>query len=279
LSWDSCSSGEPRTSTVVSEISVNTKTSQNTPDASGRRPTVVVDNLHITYRVYATGKAARGEGRKLLKKSPGMRRLREVKALRGVSFTAYEGEAIGVVGHNGSGKSTLLRAMAGLLPPSEGHIWADQHPTLLGVNAAMVNELSGERNVILGGLALGLTPEEIAEKYQSIVDFAAIGDFIDLPMRTYSAGMQARLRFAIAAAVSHRVLLIDEALAVGDKAFQQRSEARIRELRGEAGTVFLVSHSMGSVLDTCGRALWIDHGTLKMDGPATDVVEAYEASV
>jgi teichoic acid transport system ATP-binding protein len=240
---------------------------------------VVVDDLHITYRVYATGKAARGEGRKLLKRSPNMRRLREVRALRGVSFTAYEGEAIGVVGHNGSGKSTLLRAMAGLLPPARGHIWADQHPTLLGVNAAMVNELSGERNVILGGLALGLTPEEIASRYQDIVDFAAIGDFIDLPMRTYSAGMQARLRFAIAAAVSHRVLLIDEALAVGDKAFQQRSEERIRDLRGEAGTVFLVSHSMTSVLDTCGRALWIDHGTLKMDGPAADVVEAYEASV
>lgn len=249
------------------------------PEQDRRRPTVIVDDLHITYRVYATGKAAKGEGRKLLKKSPGMRRVREVRALRGVSFAAYEGEAIGVVGHNGSGKSTLLRAIAGLLPPAAGDIWADSHPTLLGVNAAMVNELSGERNVILGGLALGLAPEEIAERYQDIVDFAEIGNFIDLPMRTYSAGMQARLRFAIAAAVPHRVLLIDEALAVGDKAFQQRSEERIRELRAEAGTVFLVSHSMSSVLDTCGRALWIDHGTLRMDGPAEDVVAAYEDSV
>lgn len=257
-------------------------TAMQTPAApisdAERRPTVVVDGLHVKYRVYATGARAK-DRTKLLKRSVAMRRMREVHALKGVSFSAYEGEAIGVVGHNGSGKSTLLRAMAGLTPAAEGSIWADSNPTLLGVNAAMVNELSGERNVILGGLALGLSPEEIRAQYDSIVDFADIGDFIDLPMRTYSSGMQARLRFAIAASVSHRVLLIDEALAVGDKAFQQRSEARIRELRSRAGTVFLVSHSMTSVLETCGRALWIDHGTLKMDGPARDVVAAYEASV
>jgi teichoic acid transport system ATP-binding protein len=196
-----------------------------------------------------------------------------------VSFAAYEGEAIGVVGHNGSGKSTLLRAIAGLTPPSEGIVFAETEPTLLGVNAAMVNELSGERNVILGGLALGMSRAEVQEKYPSIVEFSGIGEFIDLPMRTYSSGMAARLRFAIAASVSHRVLLIDEALAVGDKAFQQRSEKRIRQLRGQAGTVFLVSHSMSSILESCERALWIDHGLLRMDGPAKDVVAAYEASV
>jgi teichoic acid transport system ATP-binding protein len=247
-------------------------------DDARRKPTVVVDGLHVKYRVYATGTRAK-ERTKLLKSSVSIRRMREVHALKGVSFTAHEGEAIGVVGHNGSGKSTLLKAIAGLTPAASGAIWADSNPTLLGVNAAMINELSGERNVILGGLALGLSPEEIREQYDGIVNFAGIGDFIDLPMRTYSSGMQARLRFAIAASVSHRVLLIDEALAVGDKAFQQRSEQRIRELRAQAGTVFLVSHSMASVLDTCQRALWIDHGTLKMDGPAAEVVAAYEASV
>lgn len=247
-------------------------------DDDDRKPTVIVDGLHVKYRVYATGARAK-DRTKLLKRSVAMRRMREVHALKGVSFTAYEGEAIGVVGHNGSGKSTLLRAIAGLTPAAEGAIWADSNPTLLGVNAAMINDLSGERNVILGGLALGMSPEEIRAQYDGIVDFAGIDDFIDLPMRTYSSGMQARLRFAIAASVAHRVLLIDEALAVGDKAFQQRSEARIRELRAQAGTVFLVSHSMSSVLDTCQRALWIDHGTLKMDGPAAEVVAAYEASV
>jgi teichoic acid transport system ATP-binding protein len=239
---------------------------------------VVVEDLHVTYRVYATGKAAKDRA-KLLKRSPSLRRVREVHALRGVSFTAYEGEAIGVVGHNGSGKSTLLRAIAGLTPAAKGAIWADSNPTLLGVNAALINDLSGERNVILGGLALGMEPEEIRGRYEEIVGFSGIGEFIDLPMRTYSSGMQARLRFAIAASVPHRVLLIDEALSVGDKQFQLRSEERIRELRQHAGTVFLVSHALPTIKNTCNRALWIDHGLLKMDGPAEEVVDAYSSSV
>ena len=152
-------------------------------------------------------------------------------------------------------------------------------PALLGVNAALINDLSGERNVVLGGLAMGLTTEEIAQRYDSIVEFSGIGDSIDLPMATYSSGMGARLRFAIAAAASHRVLLIDEALAVGDAAFRRRSEERIKELRDEAGTVFLVSHSMGTVRETCTRGLWVDHGELRADGPVDEVVDAYEASV
>jgi teichoic acid transport system ATP-binding protein len=242
------------------------------------RPTVIVDDVHVTYRVYASGRPAK-EASFLRKRATSMRRLREVHAVRGISFTAHEGEAIGVIGSNGSGKSTLLRAIAGLTPPTKGAVWAETEPTLLGVNAALINDLSGERNIVLGGLALGMTPEEVREKYDSIAEFAAIGEFLDLPMRTYSSGMAARLRFAIAASVTHRVLLIDEALAVGDAKFQRRSEQRIRELRGEAGTVFLVSHSLKSVLDTCERALWIDKGILRLDGPAGEVVEAYQASV
>lgn len=242
------------------------------------RPTVIVDDLHVTYRVYASGRPAKRENR-LRKRAPSMRRLQEVRALRGVSFTAHEGEAIGVIGSNGSGKSTMLRAIAGLTPPTQGAVYAETEPTLLGVNAALINDLSGERNIVLGGLALGMTPDEVRDKFDSIVEFAGLGEFIELPMRTYSSGMQARLRFAIAASVSHRVLLIDEALAVGDANFQRRSEERIRELRDEAGTVFLVSHSLKSVIHTCERALWIDRGTLRMDGPAGEVVKAYQASV
>jgi teichoic acid transport system ATP-binding protein len=245
------------------------------------RPTVVVDNLHITYRVFATGrKATDGDrGRRLLNRSPSMRRARSVHALKGVTFTAYEGEAIGVVGSNGSGKSTLLKAIAGLVPTSGGAVYSETNPTLLGVNAAIINELSGERNVILGGLALGMSLDEVRTKYQSIVDFAGIKEeFLDLPMRTYSSGMAARLKFAIAASVNHRVLLVDEALAVGDKAFQKRSEARIRQLRTQAGTVFLVSHGLPAIQKTCNRAIWIDQGKLKMDGPTDDVIEAYTNS-
>lgn len=142
-----------------------------------------------------------------------------------------------------------------------------------------MGDLTGERNVILGGLAMGMSREEVRERYQDIVDFSGInekGDFITLPMRTYSSGMGARLRFAIAAAKDHDVLMIDEALATGDRKFQIRSEQRIRELRKEAGTVFLVSHSLGSIRDTCDRVLWLEKGELLMDGPTGEVLKAYE---
>ncbi len=246
---------------------------------TGARPTVVVDDVHVEYRVFASGRKVKDkDARRLGRRSSSMRRTRVVHAVKGISFVAREGEAIGVVGHNGSGKSTLLRAVAGLTVPARGAVYADGNPALLGVNAVLINELSGERNVMLGGLALGLTPEQVRERYEDIVAFAGIGDSIDLPMRTYSSGMGARLRFAIAASVTHQVLLIDEALAVGDADFQRRSERRIRELREEAGTVFLVSHSMKSIRDTCERVLWVHGGELRMDGPADEVVAAYERS-
>jgi teichoic acid transport system ATP-binding protein len=239
-------------------------------------PTIVVDDLHVTYRVLATGKRQQGQQqRRLLKRRIPTRGMREIHAVKGVSFVAHEGEAIGLIGTNGSGKSTLLRAVAGLLPATRGRIWADGHPTLLGVNAALINELSGERNIVLGGLALGMTPQEIRAKYDDVADFAGIGDFLELPMLTYSSGMAARLRFAIASSVQHRILLIDEALATGDAVFRGRSEQRIRDLREEAGTVFLVSHSLDTVANTCERAMWLDQGLIRMDGPATEVIEAY----
>jgi len=247
------------------------------------KPTVIVDDLHITYRVMGPRPAgAQADGASALRRvlsrkgSPG---LREIKAVKGVTFVANHGDAIGLIGRNGSGKSTLLRAIAGLLPPEKGAVYTDCQPSLLGVNAALINSLSGEQNILLGGLAMGMTPGEVKEKFTSIVDFAGIGDFVELPMNAYSSGMSARLRFAIAASVSHDVLLIDEALATGDAEFRRKSEARIRELRDEAGTVFVVSHSLGVIRETCNRAIWIDAGTLKMDGDVNEVLAAYEAVV
>ncbi|WP_062077151.1 ABC transporter ATP-binding protein [Demequina globuliformis] len=236
-------------------------------------PTVVANDVHIHYKTFASGKAAQNS-RNLLRRQRGVR---VVKAVRGVSFVAREGESIGVIGHNGSGKSTLMRAIAGLQAPAKGTIYASSRPALLGVNAALLGELSGQKNVILGSLALGHSMAEAEETYKDIVDFSGLGEFIDMPMKTYSSGMSARLRFSIAVSRDHRILLVDEALAVGDKEFRAKSEARIRELREQAGTVFLVSHSMGSIRDTCNRVLWIDHGELKMDGPPEDVIEAYKA--
>lgn len=248
-----------------------------TPDAGARKPTIVVDRLDVVYEVLATGKRATGS-RRLLQRRTGRRGIREIHAVRDVSFVAREGEAIGLIGVNGSGKSTLLRAIAGLLPVRSGRVWAEAEPTLLGVNAALINELSGERNVVLGGLAMGMSPAEVTRRYPDIVDFAAIGEFIDLPMSTYSAGMGARLRFAIASSAAHRILLIDEALATGDAVFQRKSQDRIDELRATAGTVFVVSHSLGIVRESCERALWLDQGRLRMDGPSREVVDAYEAA-
>ncbi|MFF6777888.1 ABC transporter ATP-binding protein [Streptomyces sp. NPDC012637] len=229
-------------------------------DPDDREPTVVADGVHVTY-------TERGGSR-------------SVHAVRGVSFAAYRGEAIGLIGSNGSGKSTLLKAVAGLLPTSEGRIYTRGRPALLGVNAALMGDLTGERNVILGGLAMGMSRREITARYAGIVEFSGINDkdehAISRPMRTYSSGMGARLRFSIAAARSHDVLLIDEALATGDAPFRRRSRRRIDELRAEAGTVFLVSHSNSTITETCDRALWLEAGTLRMDGPADEVVAAYE---
>lgn len=252
---------------------------ETVPTVNKRRPTVIVEDLHVKYRVFASGRPANDQNRLLRRASRSVRRTRLVHALKGVSFVAYEGEAIGVIGSNGSGKSTLLRAISGLTPPTSGAVYADGEPTHLGVGAALINDLSGERNVVLGGLALGMTPDEVGRNYERVVEFSGIGDQIELPMRTYSSGMSARLRFAIAATAQHNILLIDEALAVGDAAFNKRSRARIREMRDEAGTVFLVSHSLKSITDTCDRALWIEKGELRMDGAAEDVIKAYNASV
>jgi teichoic acid transport system ATP-binding protein len=231
-------------------------------------PMVVVDDLHVVYRVYGSGADRGTAATALLRMIRRQRRpsIREVHAIRGISFVAYRGDAVGVIGRNGSGKSTLLRAIAGLLPPEQGDVYTTGEASLLGVNAALLDDLTGERNVILGCLAMGMTKQEARDKYQSIVDFSGVGDFIDLPMKTYSSGMGSRLRFAIAASKSHDVLLVDEALATGDAEFRVKSHNRIEELRDEAGTVFLVAHNLEEVEQTCNRVIWMERGQIVTQG-------------
>ena len=241
-----------------------------------RRPSVIVDQLHVKYRVVRQRQSGPEHQGGLLQRT--RRGIREVHALKGVSFAAYENESIGVIGSNGSGKSTLMRAITGLTPPESGAVYAAARPNMLGVGAALIPNLSGERNIVLGGLAMGFNAKEIAEMRDGIVSFAELEESIDLPMKTYSSGMQARLKFAIAAARAHEILIVDEALAVGDRRFRHRSEARIRQIRDDAGTIFLVSHSMKSIRDTCERTLWLNRGVLMMDGPTEEVVTAYEQS-
>jgi teichoic acid transport system ATP-binding protein len=257
-------------------------------------PCLVVDDLHVVYRVIggrAKKEAAKGANvREVEVKQSFFRRLisssrqhvgavSEVHAVRGISFTVRHGESIGIVGVNGSGKSTLLRAVAGLMPPKSGSVHVSGEPSLLGVNAALMPQLSGERNIMIGGLALGLTPKQVEERFDDVVEFAGIGDFVYLPMKTYSSGMGARLRFAISSAASPDILMIDEALATGDAAFKARSKARIEEVRQNAGTVFLVSHSISTIEAMCTRVLWVHEGKLVMDGPTMEVAERYKEYV
>src|SRR6266571_3762585 len=245
-------------------------------------PMVVVDDLHVVYRVYGAGGDKGTAATALMRMLRRRRRpsIREVHAIRGISLVANRGDAIGIIGRNGSGKSTLLRAIAGLLPAERGAVYTTGEAALLGVNAALMDDLTGDRNVVLGCLAMGMTRQESKDRYQGIVDFSGVGEFIDLPMRTYSTGMGSRLRFAIASAKIHDVLLIDEALATGDAEFRRKSHRRIGELRAQAGTVFLVAHNLNEIEETCNRVIWLEKGQVMMDGEdVRGIIDAYvEAS-
>jgi teichoic acid transport system ATP-binding protein len=239
---------------------------------------VVADDLHVVYRVYGTS-ADRGTAASALMRMVNRQRrasIREVHAIRGVSFVAYRGDAVGVIGRNGSGKSTLLRAIAGLLPPEQGTVYTDGHGALLGVNAALLNDLTGERNVVLGCLAMGMSRQETRDLYPQIVEFSGVGDFINLPMKTYSTGMGSRLRFAIASAKAHDILLVDEALATGDAEFRKKSHRRIDELRALAGTVFLVAHNLGEIEENCNKVIWLEEGRIVQAGEdVPGIIDAY----
>ena len=238
------------------------------------QPVVICDDVHVEFRTLATGKPIKPSmSSGLLQRG---RSLRTVHALKGVTFVARANESIGIIGTNGSGKSTLMRTITGLTPATRGAVYAKSRPNLLGVGAALIPDLSGGNNIILGGLAMGMERSEIEAQYDEIVELTGLEDFIDMPMRTYSSGMSARLKFAIATAKEHEILIVDEALSVGDRDFQKKSEKRIRDIRERAGTVFLVSHSMRSIRDTCNRTIWIEKGELRADGDTDAVVKEYE---
>jgi teichoic acid transport system ATP-binding protein len=241
--------------------------------ADARPLALTAEGVEVTYEVWEDHQA---RSLKALV-AHGFRRPqpRRVQAVRNVSFDLHEGEALGLVGVNGSGKTSLLRAIAGLLPVQGGRIRARSEPVMLGVGAALHPQLSGRRNVYLGGTALGLTRGQVESRFDEIVEFAGVGEFIDMPLRTYSAGMNARLRFSIAASVEPDILLIDEALGVGDVQFKRKSEQRMRGLIAHAGALVLVSHSLGSIEDLCTRVIWLHQGELLRDGPTAEVLEHY----
>ncbi len=200
----------------------------------------------------------------------------EFFALRDVSFEVNEGEAFGVIGHNGSGKSTLLKCMAGILQPSSGSVAVQKRMSaLLELGAGFHPELTGRDNVFLNAAILGMTRREIAERFDEIVDFSGLAEFIDEPVKTYSSGMYVRLAFAVAINVDPQLLIIDEILAVGDVTFQQRCMQKFVEFREQGRTIVLVTHDMGSVRNFCDRAIWLEHGEIAGQGKPADLVDTY----
>ena len=201
----------------------------------------------------------------------------EFHALNDVSITVEKGEVIGIIGKNGAGKSTLLKVISGILKPTNGKVsvYGNIVP-MLELGSGFDPELSGRENIFLNGAILGYNRGFLEEKYQEILDFSELYDFIEQPIRTYSSGMLMRLAFSIAAIVEPEILIVDEILAVGDAAFQEKSNKRMMELLGGGTTVLLVSHDINQIERLCNRVMWLEHGSIKMIGNCKEVCAKYK---
>ncbi len=253
----------------VTELSAPT----GAPEIAPAPISVAIDSVDVKYRVFEERYFSM---RDLVSGGFKMRRSTDIHAVQNLSLDITTGEAVGIVGSNGSGKSSLLRAIAGLQSIQSGSIKVRGQAQLLGVNAALKPLLSGYRNIMLGGLAMGLDREEIEAEMDNIVEFSGLGNAMNRPMNTYSSGMAARLAFSIATIRVPDILLIDEALAVGDKDFREKSLQRISDIRAQAGTVIMVTHSLGEIRASCTRAVWLEKGVLRADGAVDDVLNSYE---
>lgn len=239
-------------------------------------PAVVIDQASLTYTVAMA--SVQNSGRSLLQRLRGVTGVSQqhVEALKPLSLVVNTGEAVGVIGTNGSGKSTLMKVLTGHLPPTSGAVYATSTPVMLGVNAALVKQISGQDNITLGCLAMGMTRQELEEKREAVIELSGLTDnALRLPMKAYSSGMASRLQFAIATSMDPEILIIDEALNTGDAQFRARTASRIDELRQQAGCVFLVSHSLPTIREMTNRCIWIQQGELIMDGDPTEVTKTY----
>jgi ABC-2 type transport system ATP-binding protein len=238
--------------------------------------TIEVENVWKTFRIF--------RNRNTTLKQALVRRNKdeyeEFWALRDVSFTITPGSTFGFVGANGAGKSTMLKVLARILVPDKGRMSVNGRVSaLLELGAGFHPELSGRENIFLNGSILGMSQATLRGKYNQIVEFSGLEEFIDQPVKTYSSGMFSRLGFAVAVAVEPDILLIDEVLAVGDEQFQRRCAEKVQELRSGGRTVVVVSHSLPQIQQLCDQAAWLDHGTIKQIGATEDVVDSYLASV
>lgn len=200
----------------------------------------------------------------------------QVKALTDISFSFREGDRVALLGHNGAGKSTLLRALGRVYAPTKGKVEiTGKIGSLIDISLGINPEATGRENVYVRGQLLGITKQEISEKYSDIVEFADLGDFMEMPVRTYSSGMHLRLAFAVSTVVRPEILLMDEWLSVGDANFQHKAEVRLRDLVSGTKILAIATHSRELVESVCNRAIWLEHGQIKMDGPISEVSKAY----
>ncbi|WP_286925029.1 MULTISPECIES: ABC transporter ATP-binding protein [Lysinibacillus] len=238
----------------------------------GSETVIKVNNLSKTYKIYDKPIDRLKESISPIKK----KYHKEFRALDNISLEVNKGEIIGILGKNGSGKSTLLKIITGVLNPTEGHVEiSGKISALLELGAGFNQELTGIENIYLNGMIMGFSKKEIEEKLDEIIEFAEIGDFVYQPVKTYSSGMFARLAFAVAINVDPDILIIDEALSVGDMYFQEKSFTKMKSFRDKGKTIFFVSHSVPSVRNFCNRAIWIHEGVLRMNGSAEVVCSEY----
>jgi ABC-type polysaccharide/polyol phosphate transport system ATPase subunit len=243
-------------------------------DSSCVEPSIVFENVEHRYRVILERRDTLREAFVHWFKSGS--HYKEFTVLRDFNLMVFPGETVGVVGRNGSGKSTLLKLMAGIFRAASGTIDVrGQIASLIELGAGFHPELTGRENIELNGLLLGLSKREIAQREASIVEFAELGDFIDVPVKQYSSGMYMRLGFSIAVEVDPNILLVDEILAVGDAYFREKCLARISGFRERGKTIVMVSHDTGMIEQLCDRALWIEAGGIAADGSPHEVIPQY----
>lgn len=237
----------------------------------GKRYELGVGAGYTTLREYLGSRLARPERRRA--------RSRQVWALRDVSFSMDQGDVVGVIGRNGAGKSTLLKILTRITEPTTGMARIrGRVGSLLEVGTGFHEELTGRENVFLNGAVLGMTRREIRGRFDEIVEFSGVSRFLDVPIKRYSSGMKLRLAFSVAAHLEPEVILVDEVLAVGDADFQRRCLGKMSDLRGSGRTVVFVSHDLGAIAQLCPRAIWLDGGDVKADGPSTEVIGTYQES-
>jgi ABC-type polysaccharide/polyol phosphate transport system ATPase subunit len=241
-------------------------------------PHVCLENVEVGFRVPQHGRISLKEYviRRLTARG-GLPTV-EIRALDGVSLEIEQGQRVGIVGHNGAGKSTLLKLLAGIYPPTHGtRSVKGRISSLFDITLGFEPEISGWENIRLRAFLQGETPQSVREKIADIAAFSELGDFLDVPTRCYSSGMLIRLAFSIATTVKPEILLVDETLSAGDLAFQMKARQRIRDLVAQAQLLVMVSHDLKAIAEVCDRVLWLDHGRIRADGPADDVLADYEA--